>query len=182
MTGARRGAGGGAGWASRVRRLSALVAPVLVTFALLGATRPAAHPLHTTLTEILYRSETRTAEITMRIFADDLGAAAARRRARSEADRPVSAAEAFDYVASTFAVVDQRGRRLPLRWRGARRQGDLLWLSLSVPVAGLAGLELRNGVLCDLYDDQVNIVQVVDGGRRASLLFTRTGGGRKIGG
>jgi hypothetical protein len=87
----------------------------------------------------------------------------------------------FAYLSATFALTDERGRRLPLQWRGSRRQGDLLWISLSAPAMTLAGLRVRNSVLCELYDDQVNIVQASGGGRRTSLLFTKGDGAKKIG-
>jgi len=175
--------GGQRGRSVRTRRLGAAVASVLGVVGLLGAARPAAHPLHSTLTEVVFRRETRTVEVTMRIFAEDLGAAVARRAARPGATSATSAtsdAAALAYVSVTFAITDERGRRLPLQWRGSRRQGDLLWISLSAPASTLAGLRVQSSVLCELYDDQVNIVQTADGGRRTSLLFTRGDGAKPI--
>jgi len=185
VTGGRKGRGArGAGRAQRLRRLGAAIASTLAVVGLLGAARPAAHPLHTTLTEVVFRGDSRTVDVTVRIFADDLGAAVARRAARAGAPSTTTAtseAAVFAYLSATFALTDERGRRLPLQWRGSRRQGDLLWISLSAPAMTLAGLRVRNSVLCELYDDQVNIVQASGGGRRTSLLFTKGDGAKKIG-
>ncbi len=127
----------------------------------------------------------------MRVFAEDLGAAVARsapsrsRTAATAAVAPRSGsahgdAAAFAYLSAAFAITDARGRRLPLQWRGSRRQGDLLWITLAAPAPTLVGLRVRNSVLCELYDDQVNIVQAAVGGRRTSLLFTKGDGAKPI--
>jgi len=39
-------------------------------------------------------------------------------------------------------------------------------------------LELTDQMLCELFDDQINIVQSVSGGKHASALFTK-GDGKK---
>ena len=55
-----------------------------------------------------------------------------------------------------------------------RRTADLVWVCVEArSPAGLAPLSVRNAVMCDLFDDQVNVVQGTIGGSRRSLLFTR---------
>ena len=44
--------------------------------------------------------------------------------------------------------------------------------------AGLPALAIANRVLCDVWADQVNVVQATIAGSRRSLLFTK-GDGRK---
>jgi hypothetical protein len=164
---------------ARVAGRVARAAVALATVAILGGAAPARrHPLHTTLAQVAYRADTRSVEVTLRIFADDLTAATHRGAAGASAAPPDSVALA--YVASALVLSDGAGRPLALRPTGARRTGDLVWLTLSAPAPALAGLELRNQLLCDLYDDQVNIVQVESGGRRTSMLFTKGEGAKRI--
>lgn len=161
-----------------VRRARLLLLLLLLPV-LLGAARAAArHPLHTTLTQLSLQPATRSVEIVMRVFVDDLSVAVARDGGRPVVAPPADSA-VYRYVIGAFALTDRAGRRLPLRWGGARRTGDLLWLTLTAPAATLDGLRVSNRVLVELYADQVNIVQATVGARRASLLFTR-GDGAKL--
>jgi hypothetical protein len=154
---------------------------LLLLPALLGAAGGGArHPLHTTLTQLAVRPATRSVEIVMRVFVDDFSAAVARRGDTRTVAAPPSDSAAYGYVAAAFALTDRAGRRLPLRWVGARRTGDLLWLTLTAPAATLDGLRVSNRVLVELHADQVNIVQATVGARRASLLFTRGDGAKPL--
>jgi hypothetical protein len=124
----------------------------------------ALHPLHTTLTELSYRSVDRTVEVSVRAFADDF---------RAAVGPDTADAAAFAYFAKVLIISDPEGRVLPLAWCGARRAGDLVWLCLRAHGArGLSGVRVRAGMLFDLYQDQINIVQASYDGRRVSLLFT----------
>jgi hypothetical protein len=61
-----------------------------------------------------------------------------------------------------------------LAWAGAERAGDVIVLRLRADVpGGLAGARVTSLVLCDRFEDQVNIVRAVYGSRTATLLFTR---------
>jgi len=125
----------------------------------------AAHPLHTTLTQLAYRDADRTVEVTVRVFADDF-------RAVLAPDVTDSAAAA--YLRSTLTLTDRAGWPLAVVWCGMKRTGDLLWLCLRAPAPqGLSGLRVRVTLLFDRYEDQINIVQAILEGRRVALLFTR---------
>jgi hypothetical protein len=160
-----------------VRSRSLALTAVVAGLSLLGiARRVDAHPLHSTITEITLDPTRGTVHATMRIFADDLRAAlAATSRGRTlPPGGPDWDAAVAAYATRAFALQDARGRPLPLRRCDGRRTADLLWLCFEANVARDAGhLQVRNAMLCDLYEDQVNVVQgVVDGARR-SLLFVR---------
>lgn len=134
-----------------------------------------AHPLHTTLTELTEDRTRGTVRATIRVFADDFGTAVARHaRARTLAPGAAWDAAAFAYVASAFTVAHRSGGALALRSCGLRRAGEVVWVCLeTTSAAGLAPLMVRNAVLTDLFDDQVNIVQATVAGARRSVLFTR---------
>jgi hypothetical protein len=158
------------------RRL--LAAALLV--AMLGlpaATRPAeAHPLHSTITELVLDPAHGTVRATVRVFADDLRSAVLRTtRGRSLApEGPAWDAAAFAYAASVVSIRTARGRAVALRPCGARRTADLMWLCLEGELPRDAGaLQVRNAMLCELYEDQVNVVQSTMEGTRRTLLFVR---------
>ena len=147
----------------------------LLLFALLTPSIARAHPLHSTITEVTEDRAHRTVRATIRVFADDFGTAVA----HSVHGRTLPAGKAWDaaalgYVNSAFGFSDRDGRVLPLRSCGTRRTVDLLWICVeAVSAEGLTPLKVRSAVLCDLFDDQVNVVQGVVGGARRSLLFTK---------
>jgi hypothetical protein len=125
-----------------------------------------AHPLHTTIAELTVRSDTRMAEVVVRVFADDL------RRAVGGTGAPGDSAVAA-YLGRHFVARDARGRSIAWAWCGQRRTDDLVWACLRAPVSdAMLGAELRVDVACALYDDQVNIVRLVSPRGRRTLLFT----------
>ena len=158
---------------ARIRIGAALVTSA---FMLAPASVAFAHPLHTTITEIAYRREGRMVRATIRVFADDFGrvllhlpATAAAPAASAVTDSAASA-----YVRAHFSLVGPDGRALPLRWCGVRISGDLVWVCMEAAWdAPLAGVRVLNGMLFDLYHDQINIVQASYDGERSSLLFTK---------
>lgn len=149
---------------------------LLVTVLAAAPVRDArAHPLHTTLTELTEDRTLGSVRAMIRVFADDFGTAVARHASgRPLAPGAAWDAAAFAYVASTFTVTDRAGRSVALRTCGIRRTGELVWLCVEATSAGgLAPLKVRNALLTDLFDDQVNVVQAVMAGSRRSVLFTR---------
>ncbi len=130
----------------------------------------AAHPLHTSLTELSYRG--RAIRVSVRVFADDF---------RAALRRDVSDSSAATYLRAALRLTDRSGRRLRLDWCGMRRTGDLLWLCLEAATGdGIPGLEIRDAIHWELFADQLNIVQVDLGGRRATLVFSKDDGPQRI--
>ena len=147
------------------------------SLAVLGTVRRAeAHPLHTTITELVLDPVRGTVRATIRVFVDDLRTAVSHTaRGRSlRSDDPRWEDAVASYVTGTVSLRDARGQAVPLRSCGTRRVGDAVWLCLATDAARDAGaLQIRNAMLCELHEDQINIVQSVVGGARHSLLFTR---------
>ena len=158
---------------SRRRLAAALVIAVLGTPA---ARRADAHPLHSTITELVLEPARGTVRATVRVFADDLRSAVLRStRGRSHSlDGPVFDAAALLYATSVVSIRTARGQTVALRSCGVRRTGDLVWLCLEGEMPRDAGVpQVRNAMLCELYEDQVNVVQSTMEGTRRSLLFVR---------
>jgi hypothetical protein len=147
----------------RGRGLAALCA-----VALLGAARPAAHPIHTTLAVVTHLPAERAVTVNVRIFADDLALGIARhpRPARPAGDPTAR------YVASSFALWNPDGTRVPLSWCGSRPQGGVVWACLRGPLPrGLRGAKVLSTLQFGLYADQVNVVQAGTAQSRRTLMF-----------
>jgi hypothetical protein len=160
-----------------VRHGRAIAALVALMLAAAGATHSlAAHPLHSTITELVEDRARGVVRATIRVFADDFGTAVARsaRGRVSPASGPAWDAAVHAYATTAFGVQDAQGHAIPLRSCGMKRTGDLLWLCLEAPTnQPLSALRVRNVVLCDLFEDQVNVVQAAIASERRSLLFVR---------
>lgn len=151
---------------------------ILTAAGIIGALFPQtadAHPLHTTITEIVEDGAHGTVRATVRVFMDDLATMV--KKTTNGRVSPASAAEwdlaSQAYIRSAFGLRDKSGRDLPLKSCGVRRTGDLFWYCFEAAVPAAALLQVHANVLCDLYDDQVNVVQATVGGSRHSLLFTK---------
>jgi uncharacterized protein DUF6702 len=133
--------------------------PVLI--AMTGA--PRAHPLHTTLTTIEWRAETRTVQVAVRVFSQDLRAAVARAPADS----------ACGYARRAFVLTDASGRVLGAERCTVQEAEEVTWIRLEARVAAPAGLRVLNAFLFESFGDQVNVVQANLAGRSRTMLFTR---------
>lgn len=152
--------------------LAALLGCVGTALAAAGAL--AAHPLHTTMTELTFRPADRTAVAIVRVFVDDFGTAVGRHTGvRPAADHTVPPRAAFAYLSRALIVIGRDGQRLPLTWCGERRAGEVLFMCVRAPApGGLRGMRVASTLMFEMFSDQVNIVQTVDGRRKQSLLFT----------
>lgn len=159
----------------RVRSALAIAGALLIAAFALGVRVADAHPLHTTLVQLTYDESARRIDGSIRVFAGDFAAAVAKRSgAPTPDDDRVGVAAAFAYLTRTLVLTDAAGRVVPLSWCGSRRAGDVLWLCVHAPILPAQhALQLSDQMLCELFDDQINIVQSTRGGHRASMLFTK---------
>lgn len=133
------------------------------------------------MSELTYDRAGGAVVLQVRVFVDDFAAAAARHAGTTaDSGHVVPDAVAFAYTAAHLALADRSGRRLVLQWCGSRRQSEVLWICLRSVVADLRGLQVRNTLMFDRFDDQVNLLQVVERQRRRSLLFTKGDGFKRL--
>jgi hypothetical protein len=158
-------------------KVQRLVVPLAIAAIVATAHSVGAHPLHTSLAEIVFDPAAKEIRVSIRVFADDLKRASDG-YARSHAGTrfPV-----IDYVRSAFVIADRAGHPVALASCGAKPVGDLMWLCFrATGPAGPAGFRVTHKVLFDLYTDQINIVQASYGGKKVSLLYTRGDGFKRL--
>lgn len=144
----------------------------------------ALHPVHVSVTDIVYVPEDRELEITLRIFTDDLEEAVRKfinepgldllqpGRGRS-ADGLISA-----YVFKHFDILLD-GRKQSLRFLGFESDADaVICYILAENVKRWRTMHITNRILFETFDDQSNLVHVTVQGKVRSLRLTRsqTGG------
>jgi hypothetical protein len=144
----------------------------------LGTTNRAAHPMHTTFTEIEQPVARGPVTVTIRGFEDDLTTAARKVSPERSPDSAIA-----NYLRQRTMLTDRQGRTLPLGVVGLRRNSDVIWLTLRTegPV-DLSGSRFINSALTEVFHDQVNLVQVKTAGRRRTIIFTPGEGAKATGG
>jgi hypothetical protein len=153
-----------------VRRIIA----ALLLGIVLAASPLSAHPIHTTMTQVTVSRVARGYEVELRVraFVDDFSAAVATAGGRvPPKDSSFAVRDAAAYLNQTVRLYEGRSP-VKLEWCGMRREKDVVWLCLKTasPISNRQ-LALSQRMHMTLYDDQVNVVKVNDGGRNRSLLF-----------
>jgi len=148
------------------------------------AARPArAHKFYTSLALVEYNAETKAVEVSLRVFADDLELALTRRAGRPvKLDRTEDADRlALEYLRETFVLKNGAGETKALRFVGTEVQNQVAWLYFEAEMPeGLAGARLRDAVLFELFERQVNVVDFKWAGGRSDLVFKRGDGEREV--
>lgn len=163
-------------------RTAALACAALACFAA-AAPPAAAHKFYTSLAQVEYNAETGTVEVSMRVFADDLELALTRRAGRPvKLDRTKDADQlALAYLRETFVLRNRDGETKALRFVGMEVKEQVAWLYFEAEMPeGLAGARLRDHVLFELFERQVNVVDFKWAGGRSDLVFVRGDGEREV--
>ena len=133
-----------------------------------------AHKFHTSFTEANYNAKEGTLEITLRTFPDDLENILSKRSGKSVRLDQKKEAEPLliAYLQETFQLKDAKGVTVKLAWVGIDAGVDSAWLYFEALMPeGCAGARLRNQFLFDLYDDQINLVNIKHGDKKHALTF-----------
>ncbi len=134
-----------------------------------------AHQLRAAMTTVLFNDRTERIEIMHRFFlhdaeqvvgqivgkgADLVGAADDRQRFGI-------------YVHERFDIFTPDGMQLPLELRGTELAGDFLWVYQTLPFSSprLPGLQMSHRALRDIWEEQVNTVNVERAGSVHTLTF-----------
>lgn len=146
------------------------------------------HPVHFTTTWIEYDSATRSVVITIEVYGEEFAFAVGEKTGRKiNLDRIAAgksakgAAAVMDYVNGKFELKDGADRGVKLEWIKLVKHDDLFRLHLRGKTeAGLTGAKLRNLLLCETDEDQVNTVFTKHGGREIKVQFVDKDGFKAI--
>jgi hypothetical protein len=124
--------------------------------------------MHTAVAELTQEDARGTTLVQIKVFEDDLQAAVPLPPDAAGVDSARAR-----YLRGVFALADRTGRPVRLAWVGAERAGDVVLLRLRGRVpGGLTGARVTSLVLCERFEDEVNVVRAAYDGRTETLLFT----------
>jgi hypothetical protein len=123
------------------------------------------HEFYVSLTEIRYNTESARLEISIRMFPDDLDRAILHTygiptHLATELEDPEDDTLLIRYLQQHFSIRCE-GDPVVLNYLGKEPEADAVWCYLeSDPLEKPEMLEVRNTLLTDEFEDQVNIIQV----------------------
>lgn len=148
---------------------------ILIFYCAFTADGVAAHKFHASFATLNYNEQTKSVEVTMRIFPDDLEAALSKQLGRSvKLDKSRESSQMImNYLRKTFEL-KKGGRLQAFRWIGMELGVDSAWLYFESKMPlGVVGAQIRSQFLCELYDDQTNVVSIKYKGKQLDQVFRR---------
>lgn len=134
----------------------------------------AAHKFYASLAQVERTPDGRL-EVALRFFPDDLEAALRKATGtRVVVEDSAAFGSAFEsWINATFAL-EADGRRTAFKYVGAEVRVKAAWVYVEAEwTHPLSASTMTNAMLVDLFPEQVNTVNFVEGGRRASKVFDR---------
>ena len=139
----------------------------------------AIHPLHVSVTEVVYDQNEKQLEITMRVFADDLEQALRKETGEPGLDLLDADKSRLDllmdaYLRKRFSVVLDK-RKQETRYLGHELEGDAFVFYIeAAKVKKWREISIANNVLMSVFSDQSNLVHVTVGEEVKSLRLTES--------
>jgi hypothetical protein len=121
-----------------------------------------------------FNPSSKRAEIAIRLFTDDLENVLSLRSGRRVRMDVTPSADrlALAYLREVFVLKGADGRPAKLSWVGMEATVNTVWVFVEAELpGGLEGARLTNVILFELFEDQVNTVNLKQGDGRASLVF-----------
>lgn len=133
-----------------------------------------AHKFYVSLAEVDYNNETKSLEVALRVFADDLELALTRREHQAVYLDRTQNIDKFirAYLQDRFEVRGRDGKTKEIKWVGMESKVDSTWLYFEIPVDGsLDEMQLRNRIFLEQYAEQINTVICKIGGKQRDFIF-----------
>jgi hypothetical protein len=150
-----------------------------------GSTVAMAHDYHSSITDIKYNPRTQSLQVAIKVFTDDLESALSKRsksKITYSANSESIKQQLAGYMAASMSFEVTKGKPLKQRFVGSEEEADVVWVYLEVPVqhASLSELYIKNAVLTEVFDDQMNIVNLNYKGKVQSMLLQRDETSKKL--
>ena len=122
-----------------------------------------------------YNPAERAFEISVRVFTDDLEQGlSAMSGTKISLERGKQDALIEKYVRAHFAYTNAQKQPKTFQYVGYETEADAQWIYLEMPHAEpFSGGTMRQNILTDLFDDQVNMVNIKYQGQKKTFVFRK---------
>lgn len=133
------------------------------------------HDFHNSLTEMRFNAKTRTFEVEIKLFTDDLEAALSFHNAQKKFkitdndtnDKPIEA-----YVRKHFKLLNTKGKPYDYSYVGKQNELDATWIFVEIPFRDPPkGCRVQQSALTDMFPDQQNILNFNFGPEKQYFLL-----------
>lgn len=158
---------------------------LLLAFFALVTIPATAHDFHTSITDIAYNPRTKSLQVALKVFTDDLEKALTRTtkgKVVYDSHSEKQQQQLANYIRQNLKFEVTKGKPLEYKVLGSEAETDAVWIYIEVPVqaSSLQQLYVKNSVLTDMYADQMNIVNFKYKGETESVLLQRGETEKKI--
>ncbi|MCX6214860.1 DUF6702 family protein [Spirosoma sp.] len=135
------------------------------------------HEFHASVTQMQYNAKEHAFEISVRVFTDDF------EKALAEATKTkvnLNGVSKYDliiekYIESHFVYTTAQRQIKPIKYVGYEVEADAHWVYLEMPHAEpFRGGTLKQNALMEVFDDQVNMVNVQYQGQKKTFVFRKS--------
>lgn len=131
------------------------------------------HPFHVSTTEINHNAGDRTLEISCRIFTDDFETALAKQFNTKADFSDQKLQTSMDSLVKKYVIsrlqLKADGKPVALSYLGYEKENEAVYAYLQADnIATVKKVEAVNSIMHNIFDDQINIMHVVVGGKRKS--------------
>lgn len=140
-----------------------------------SASRPA-HDFHASVTQMQYNPTEKAFEISIRVFTDDLEKALSQELSLAVRIGKDAKSDAIleKYVRSHFAYTTLQKQAKQISYVGHEVEADANWLYLEMPYTEpFQGGSLKQDVLMEAFDDQVNMVNIKYREQKKTFVFRK---------
>ncbi len=132
------------------------------------------HKYHTSFTRIDHNKEEKLLEISIKVFAHDLLPTLNRKLGKQidlentkDIDEILS-----NYLVENFVLKTKEGKDLKLKWLGKELETEVIRFYIEIPFEGnFEGTEIKNTMFFESFAEQVNLVSIRYGDKKADLVF-----------
>lgn len=139
------------------------------------------HEFHASVTQMQYNPKDHAFEISIRIFTDDFEKALSQ-ESNSKVHLSGSTAGPNDkndlliekYIRSHFSYASPQKQTKTFSYVGHEIEADANWIYLEMPYnEPFKGGLLKNNILMDMFDDQVNMVNIQYQGQKKTFVYRK---------
>lgn len=157
-----------------MRKLTVLLFGIL----LLSSFKTNTHDFYLSVTEIDFKQDQKSLQITTRVFIDDFEEVLKKRYSKAirlsyKIDLQTYQATIEKYLLQKLEIAID-GKKLKLKFLGSKFDADqIILFTEAANISGFKTVNIKNSLLTDLFDAQKNIVHVNNGKEIKSLLLIK---------